>query len=207
MTAAAVNMEGTDARLPVARQFDDAAQQAEAASLGMWLFLATEVLFFGVLFFAYGVARARYPDAFAAASRHTNLLLGTTNTAVLLTSSFTMALAVHAAQLRRLRASALLLVVTAVLGLAFAGVKLAEYALDYRGHLVPVLDFAFDPRYAQRDPRFRGFGRARTEADGSYTLRTIMPGASPDRAPHINAMILAIGLTRRLVTTSRVMVM
>ena len=64
-----------------------------------------------------------------------------------------------------------------------------------------VLNHAFDPRYAQRDPGFRGFGRARTEADGSYTLRTIMPGASPDRAPHINAMILAIGLTRRLVTT------
>lgn len=148
MTAGAARMEGTDAALSVAHPFDDAAQRADAASLGMWLFLATEVLFFGVLFFAYGVARARYPDAFAAASRHTNLLLGTANTAVLLTSSFTMALAVHAAQLRRLRASALLLMLTAALGLVFAGIKLAEYALDYRGHLVPVLDFAFDPRYA-----------------------------------------------------------
>jgi cytochrome c oxidase subunit 3 len=135
--------------LPVAHQFDDAAQQADAASLGMWLFLATEILFFGVLFFAYGVDRARFPDAFAAASRHTNLVLGTTNTAVLLTSSFTMALAVYAAGARRLRAAALLLVLTAVLGVAFAGIKLTEYALDYRGQLVPVLNFAFDARHAQ----------------------------------------------------------
>ena len=149
MTAGAAHAEDAGTGLPVARQFDDAAQQAEAASLGMWLFLATEMLFFGVLFFAYGVARVRYPDAFAAASRHTNLLLGTMNTAVLLTSSFTMALAVQTAQARRLRASALLLVLTAALGLAFAGIKLTEYALDYRGHLVPVLDFAFEPRYAQ----------------------------------------------------------
>jgi cytochrome c oxidase subunit 3 len=133
----------------VAEQFDDAAQQADAASLGMWLFLATEVLFFGVLFFAYGVARGHFAAAFAAASRHTNLLLGTTNTAVLLTSSFTMALAVHAASVRRLRLAALLLAVTAALGVAFAGIKLTEYALDYREHLVPVLNFAFDPRYAQ----------------------------------------------------------
>ncbi|HEY1328650.1 MAG TPA: cytochrome c oxidase subunit 3 [Casimicrobiaceae bacterium] len=138
----------SDATL-VAEQFDDAAQQADAASLGMWLFLATEVLFFGVLFFAYGVARAHFPDAFAAASRHTNLPLGTTNTAVLLTSSFTMALAVHTASIRRLRGAALLLVITAGLGVLFASIKITEYAIDYHGHLVPVIDFAFDPRYAQ----------------------------------------------------------
>lgn len=64
-----------------------------------------------------------------------------------------------------------------------------------------ILNHPMDPRYAQRDPGFRGFGRARTEADGTYSLRTIMPGATPERAPHINAMVLAIGLTRRLVTT------
>jgi cytochrome c oxidase subunit 3 len=135
--------------LPVAHQFDDAAQQADAASLGMWLFLATEILFFGVLFFAYGVARGRFPDAFAAASRHTNLVLGTINTAVLLTSSFTMALAVFAAGARRMRAAGWLLVLTAALGVAFACIKLTEYALDYHGHLVPALNFTFDARYAQ----------------------------------------------------------
>jgi len=138
------------ARAPgVAEPFRDAAQQADAATLGMWLFLATEMLFFGVLFFVYALARSRLPEAFAAASRQTSVLLGTTNTAVLLTSSFTMATAVRAAQLRRHGAAALLLLVTAVLGIAFAGIKLTEYGLDYRHHLVPVLDFAFDPRLAR----------------------------------------------------------
>jgi cytochrome c oxidase subunit 3 len=134
---------------PVASHFDDARQQADAASLGMWLFIATEMLFFGVLFFAYALGRSYYPDAFAAASRHTRFWLGTVNTAVLLTSSFAMAAAVRAAQLRAHRASALLLVLTAVLGVAFAGIKLTEYALDWQDHLVPVLNFGFDPRYAQ----------------------------------------------------------
>ena len=133
----------------VAMPFRDAAQQGDAATLGMWLFLATEMLFFGVLFFAYALARLRWPEAFAAASRHTSFVLGTTNTAVLLTSSFTMAAAVRAGMLRAHRTSALLLFVTAALGVAFAGIKLTEYAIDYRHHLVPVLDFAFDPRLAR----------------------------------------------------------
>ena len=128
----------------VAPQFDDVAQQRSAATLGMWTFIATEVLFFGVLFFGYVVARAHYPAAFAAASRHTDLVLGTLNTAVLLTSSFAMACAVRAAALRQERFAAALLVATALLGLAFAGIKLTEYAQDWRGHLVPGLDFAFD---------------------------------------------------------------
>jgi cytochrome c oxidase subunit 3 len=133
----------------VAEPFRDTAQQADAATLGMWLFLATEMLFFGVLFFVYALARAHLPEAFAAASRQTSFVLGTANTAVLLTSSFSMAAAVRAAALRRHRAAALLLLVTALLGLAFAGIKLTEYALDYRHHLVPVLDFAFDARLAR----------------------------------------------------------
>jgi cytochrome c oxidase subunit 3 len=133
----------------VAEPFRDTAQQADAAALGMWLFLATEMLFFGVLFFVYALARAHLPEAFAAASRQTSFVLGTANTAVLLTSSFSMAAAVRAAGLRRHGAAALLLLLTAVLGLAFAGIKLTEYALDYRHHLVPVLDFAFDARLAR----------------------------------------------------------
>ena len=133
----------------VAKPFHDAAQQADAAALGMWLFLASEILFFGVLFFVYALARAHLPEAFAAASRQTSFVLGTANTAVLLTSSFTMAAAVRAAQLRRHGAAALLLLITAALGVAFSGIKLTEYALDYRHHLVPLLDFAFDPRLAR----------------------------------------------------------
>src|SRR6478735_8631632 len=82
----------------VAEQFEDAAQQAEASHLGMWTFLATEVLFFGGLFMAYIVYRHFYYDGFAAGSARTDLFYGTLNTAILLTSSLTMALAVHAAK-------------------------------------------------------------------------------------------------------------
>src|SRR5438067_6972440 len=136
-----------NASASVASQFDDAAQQRDASTLGMWVFLTTETLFFGALFFGYAIARANFPDAFAAASRHTNIVLGTANTAVLLTSSFFMALAVWAASQRARKPTTLFLVITALLGLLFAAIKLTEYALDYREHLVPALDFAFAPAH------------------------------------------------------------
>src|SRR5436305_2021891 len=79
----------------IAQQFDDAEQQRNAADLGMWVFLATEILFFGVVFAAYTMTRIHYPQAFNAASRLTNITLGSINTAVLLTSSLTMALGVR----------------------------------------------------------------------------------------------------------------
>jgi cytochrome c oxidase subunit 3 len=150
-------MSASEAALPrvrqatmrVGEQFEDAPQQRAAATLGMWLFLTTETLFFGALFFAYAIARMQDPAAFAEASRHTNLVLGTLNPAVLLTSSFTMALAVRSASLRARKATVALLIATAVLGVAFAGIKLTEYALDYREHLVPLVNFAFEPRYAR----------------------------------------------------------
>ena len=82
----------------VAEQFDDIDQQREAATLGMWVFLATEVLFFGGLFCAYTVYRSLYPLTFAAASRHTEVILGGINTAILLFSSTLMALAVRASR-------------------------------------------------------------------------------------------------------------
>ncbi|MGN6698189.1 MAG: cytochrome c oxidase subunit 3, partial [Thermomicrobiales bacterium] len=80
----------------LAPQFDSLEQQREARALGMWVFLATEVLFFGGLFAGYTAYRTIYTSAFAAASRHTVLWLGAPNTAVLLTSSLMMALAVRA---------------------------------------------------------------------------------------------------------------
>src|SRR4029434_11303928 len=83
----------------LAHQFDSLGQQKEAATLGMWVFLATEVLFFGGMFLAYAIYRAWYTAAFAAASHELDITLGTINTVVLITSSLTMALAVHAAQL------------------------------------------------------------------------------------------------------------
>src|SRR5512147_2983034 len=82
----------------LADQFDDLLQQREAATLGMWTFLATEVLFFGAMFLSYIVYRHSYPHAFAEASHHTLVAFGTINTAVLLTSSFTVAMAIHSAK-------------------------------------------------------------------------------------------------------------
>ena len=87
-----------DAHLALQEQFEEMPQQKEAATLGMWAFLATEVLFFGGLFLSYIIYRTNYPHAFAEASHHTVVMFGTLNTAILLTSSFTMALAVHAAR-------------------------------------------------------------------------------------------------------------
>src|SRR5262249_39282343 len=100
----------------VAGHFVDAAQQREAATLGTWVFLATEVMFFGPLVLGYCYGRLHFPEAFALASRLTDVLLGTINTAVLLTSSLTMALAVRAAQSGENRALVRMLASTAVLG-------------------------------------------------------------------------------------------
>jgi cytochrome c oxidase subunit 3 len=121
----------------VAEQFDDLEQQHEADKLGMWIFLATEVLFFGGLFLSYTVYRYLYPSVFAAASRHTEVILGGANTAILLFSSTLMALAVRAAQLTRRKPLVWLLLGTAFLGIVFMVVKGVEYHKDFVDHLVP----------------------------------------------------------------------
>lgn len=128
----------------VAHQFDDREQQKDASTLGMWTFLATEILFFGALFMAYIVYRSKFPDAFATASHHMDILLGTVNTAVLLGSSLTMALAVRAAQTGKKNNSAILLVATMVLGTVFLGIKGIEYHHKYVEHLIPGASFEFD---------------------------------------------------------------
>ena len=115
----------TNAR-PV-HQFDDLGQQHEAASLGMWAFLATEILFFGGLFLLYAVYRTLYPLAFSEGSRHLDIMLGSINTAVLIGSSLTMVLAVHSAQLGRRRAIVAFLALTMLLGIDFLSIKFVEY--------------------------------------------------------------------------------
>src|SRR5947199_4742342 len=118
----------TIAAVPVEPQFDDAEQQGEAATRGMWLFLATEVLLFGGMFLGYTIDRHANPVAFAEASRHTLIAFGAVNTAVLLISSTTMALAVNAARENRRWVLGLLLLVTASLGAFFLVIKGFEYA-------------------------------------------------------------------------------
>lgn len=115
--------------------------RGEAPALGMWTFLATEVLFFGGLFAAYTIYRVSFPAAFAAASHHLYFWIGAANTLILLLSSFTMALAVHAAAAGRDRRTWRLLLVTAALGLTFLALKAVEYYLDYHDGLVPGASF------------------------------------------------------------------
>src|SRR5437868_1394555 len=103
----------------------------------MWVFLATELLIFGGLFTGYSAYRYAYPDDFEAASRHLNVLIGAINTVVLLTSSLTMALAVHATHMNRQSMLAGCLALTAVLGTVFMLLKAWEYYIDYREDLVP----------------------------------------------------------------------
>lgn len=124
-------------RGPVAHQFDDADQQHEAAILGMWSFLATEVLFFGGLFTAYVVYRTMHSVQFTLASHHMNVPLGALNTAVLLVSSLLVALAVREAQLGHPRAVIRYLIGTIALGLVFLIVKAFEWHADWEEHLVP----------------------------------------------------------------------
>jgi cytochrome c oxidase subunit III len=124
-------------------QFASLAQQAEVANLGMWVFLATEVMFFGGLFASYMTYWLLFPTGFAHAAAHTELPLGSANTVILLTSSLTMAMALaNLEDVSRRRSLRFWLGVTVILGLAFIAVKGTEYVLDYREHLVPALDFA-----------------------------------------------------------------
>lgn len=122
-------------------QYATLAQQDEAAQLGIWVFLATETLFFGALLFGYAVLRHAYPAGFAEAGKETKIIIGSVNTAVLLTSSATMAWAVHAAKEGARRLLAALLAVTAGLGFVFVALKGVEYFEEYREHLVPGLNF------------------------------------------------------------------
>ena len=138
--------------LHLEHQFDDAEQQREAATMGMWIFLATEVLFFGAMFLGYAAYRFAYPQAFADASRHTLIAFGGTNTAVLLVSSTFMAFAVRAAAQNKRGLLGLLLFVTASLGVVFLIIKGFEYAHEIREGLFPGANFhieSADPTHAE----------------------------------------------------------
>jgi cytochrome c oxidase subunit 3 len=122
-------------------QYASLEQERDTVTLGMWAFLATEVLFFGALVAAYFNYRIWFGSEFIAAARLTKVALGTINTAVLLTSSGCMAMAVGTREAGRRRAPVLWLVATALLGVAFILIKGYEYSLEYSEHLVPALNF------------------------------------------------------------------
>ncbi len=140
--------------LELREQYETPDQQRETASIGMWIFLVTEIMLFGGLFTAYTVYRFSNPQAFDIASAHMEIVLGAVNTAVLLCSSFTMALAVHSAQLGRQRAVALLLLATMVIGVIFLGIKFTEYYLHYQDHKAPGFWFEYAGPYTAKVQMF-----------------------------------------------------
>jgi cytochrome c oxidase subunit 3 len=125
-------------------QYDSLERQHATAQLGMWVFLGSETLLFAGLFALYAAYRFVYPAEFHAASAHANLLIGTINTYLLLTSSLTMALAIHATRQGHRRRTVALLAVTIAFGLAFDVLKFVEYAGHLREGLAPGAYYAFD---------------------------------------------------------------
>jgi cytochrome c oxidase subunit III len=117
--------------------FENMEQQREAGTLGMWVFLVTEIMFFGGMFLAYTLYRSKYPWSFASASNHLDITLGTVNTGVLILSSFTMAMAVYCTQVGKRQLQVICLGLTLLLGLTFLGIKAVEYRDKYTDSLIP----------------------------------------------------------------------
>ena len=156
--------------------FDNMEQQAEASTLGMWVFLVTEIMFFGGLFMAYLVYRHQSPTGFQEASHHLNIYWGAANTAILIISSLTMALAVRAAQTSQPpKVQVRWLLATIVLGMAFLGIKAIEYTDKFRDHIVP-------------GPHFQWEGLYPKPAEQFYSLYFAMTGL------HALHMIIGVGL-------------
>jgi cytochrome c oxidase subunit III len=154
----------------LAHHFDDIVQQHESVSLGMWIFLLTEIMFFGGIFFTYAVYRYLYPDMFHEMSHHLDVTLGTLNTAVLLTSSLTMALAVNAAQRGLQKRLVTMLSVTCAAGLVFLVVKFFEYSHKFHVGSVPGSLWDFENPYGDKAQLFYSLYFAATGLHGFHVL-------------------------------------
>jgi cytochrome c oxidase subunit 3 len=152
-------------------QFDDLEQQHEASWIGMWIFIATEVMFFGGMFTGYIFYRAVYAAGFAGASNRLDVWLGAINTAVLIGSSFTMALAVHSAATNKRRALVCFLILTVILGSIFLGIKFFEYHHKFEEHLVPGSLFRYEGPLARPAEIFFSFYFAMT---GMHALHMVI---------------------------------
>jgi len=145
---------------PVSDQFEDIPQQKHAATLGMWAFLSTEILFFGALFATYTIYRHLWPSGFREGSLDLKWYLGAINTAVLLFSSFLMAMAVNAAATGSNVRIVRYLALTIIVGAIFLGIKGTEYYIEYREHLVPGSNFSrLKPDESQVGPFVRGLDK------------------------------------------------
>jgi cytochrome c oxidase subunit III len=178
----AVHSEGHNPAL--LHHFATEEQQKDSADLGMWVFLATEVMFFGGLFCAYLIYRGLYFGDFAAASSSIDAALGGTNTAVLICSSLTVVLAIWAAQTARRGLMLLMLVLTMIFGCAFLGIKAVEYAQKFHEHHVPGPSFSFD----EEIPGHPGQYANPQHAEIFFALYFIMTGL------HALHMIIGLGI-------------
>ena len=152
--ANAANSAGAEQPPYLLHHFKSASQQADAAGFAMWLFLLTELMFFSGLFTAYLIYRNWYYTAFVAGSHQLSVVLGATNTVVLIFSSFTMAMAVWCSKTGRRRELALSLTLTFLLGLGFLGVKSVEYREKFENHHVPGRHYSLQSfLYPQSDPQ------------------------------------------------------
>lgn len=167
----------------VAHHFENAQQQYESGNLGMWLFLITEVMFFGGMFAAYGVYRSWYPEAFKIASTATNVPLGAMNTIVLIWSSVTMALAVQSAQLGKQKRLVWMIILTMIFGGVFLGVKAVEYTEKWHHNHVPGPNFVWE-------------GEGGREVQILYCLYFAMTGM------HAVHMVVGLGIMAWLLVTA-----
>jgi cytochrome c oxidase subunit 3 len=135
----------------LAHHFDTPAQQFDASKLGMWLFLVTEVLFFAGLFCVYAVYRRLHPELFAYGAQFLDVRMGALNTVVLITSSFTMAMAVWAAQHGHQRQLMTYLLLTLLGGLLFLGIKYVEYSSKFDEGLVWGAGFYAEPEWLRAE--------------------------------------------------------
>jgi cytochrome c oxidase subunit 3 len=130
-----------EARPELRHHFAEVEQQRNAASLGMWWFLGTEIMFFGGMFCAYLIYRRWYFPEFAVASRSLDLGIGAFNTTVLICSSLTVAMSVRAAQLGNRKLQVRMLLLTLLFGLSFIGIKGVEWHSKYVEHHIPTFDY------------------------------------------------------------------
>ena len=138
--------------LALRHQFDNVEQQKDASTFGMWVFLVTEILFFGGMFCCYTVYRSMYPSAFGHASNHLDVILGAVSTAVLICSSFTMACAVNSSANGAKNALAGFLWVTILFAAAFLVIEMSEWRMLYKEGLMPGFNFTYrdiDPAHVQ----------------------------------------------------------
>ena len=179
---------------PLQHHFANMEQQRETSTFGMWMFLITEIMFFGGMFLAYLVYRVAHYNAFAAASTSIAISWGAINTAVLICSSLTMAMAVYSAQVGRRMALVGFLIATMVLGTAFLGIKGKEYHDKWVEHHVPGPTYHFDPEEIPGNHHFGAVDERQTEI--FFSLYFAMTGM------HAVHMIIGLGLLTYLVIWS-----